>query len=451
MSETTSTIHCSFCGIQKSPTTPLIAGNNGHICEACVKLAYQVVDSWGRKKHSSEMALQLKKPKELFQYLDEYVIGQNEAKETLSVAIYNHYIRLLHQSSGSETSLTDGGVELEKSNVIMSGPSGTGKTLLVKTLAKVIGVPFVVADATTLTQAGYVGDDVDSILQRLLESAENDVHKAEWGIVYIDEIDKLARTGTSSVAVRDVSGEGVQQSLLKMVEGSQVKLNKGDKRRGSGEEVLIDTTNILFIVGGAFPGLEKIVSERVQPARRGIGFHAPEPLAKASDEKIQENYKMIQPEDFQEFGLIPEFIGRFPIITFLEELDVEALLRILQGPKNALVKQYCKLFEYQGVKLEFTEAALTKIAQKALDRGTGARGLRGIMESILRKTMFELPSKSGIATCVVDEQAVIDAGEFIVSEILGTNLSSDPEQTYSGHDSEQQLEGADAQTVVHAN
>ena len=421
---------CSFCGIEKSPELSLIAGNDGYICEACVKLAFQVIGSWGRKKQSAELLKSLSTPKELKQHLDAYVIGQHEAKETLCVAVYNHYLRLMHQGETPENKLNESNIELDKSNVLMAGPSGTGKTLLVKSLAKVLGVPMVIADATTLTQAGYVGDDVDSILQRLFEAADNNIKRAEWGIIYIDEIDKLAKSGDSSVAVRDVSGEGVQQALLKMVEGSEVKISKGDKRRGGGEEVILDTTHILFIVGGAFPGLEKIIKKRVSPdEKRSIGFHAVS-LQKENDQEYSQGFGAIQPEDFQMFGLIPEFIGRFPIITFLEELDVEALLRILKEPKNALIKQYSKLFQYQGVKLEFTESALTMIAQRALDRGTGARGLRGILETVLRKTMFELPSKEGVSECIVDEKAVNDSHELMVSEVILPNEERSEDKNY---------------------
>jgi ATP-dependent Clp protease ATP-binding subunit ClpX len=409
---------CSFCGTQQSRESPLIVGLEGHICETCVRLANQVVSSWGRKR---EIAKPLKKPPiplEIKAQLDKYVIGQERAKETLAVAVYNHYKRLSAER-GTEaiavSSAVDGNsanayesVEIDKSNILLLGPSGTGKTLLASTLARIVGVPFVIADATTLTQAGYVGEDVESILHRLLDAAEGSIGLAEWGIVYIDEIDKLARSSESSHGVRDVSGEGVQQALLKLVEGTSVRLNdKGRRKEGEGQ--VLDTRNILFIAGGAFSGLETLVDKRLQPEKTGIGFHVP--LARAADDD-DEIFHETHPDDLKHFGLIPEFIGRFPIIAALEQLDIEALVRILTEPRNALVRQYHKLFDYDKVELAFTDDALRAVAEQALARGTGARGLRGVMENLLQKTMFELPSQKDIVRCVVDEDAVRGRGEI---------------------------------------
>ncbi len=393
---------CSFCGAEKSPELPLIAGNNGHICQQCVTLAFQVISSWGSKK--SVDTPELKTPVAIKDFLDQYIIGQDQAKRTLSVAVYNHYLRLRMQGQSTQEDMTldaaGGGVDFEKSNIIMVGPSGSGKTLLVKTLAKIIGVPFVVGDATTLTQAGYVGEDVDSILKRLLEAAEGNVDQAKWGIVYIDEIDKLAKRGGGNAGVRDVSGEGVQQALLKMVEGSEFRLAKNGGRREGGEEVVLDTTNILFIVGGAFPGLTDMVSARLHPRKTSIGFKAPVEHD-AGEEDISQLLEALQPDDLLQFGLIPEFIGRFPVITFLQDLDVEALKKILTEPRNALTKQYQQLFEFQKVHLNFEEDALTHIAEQAVKRGTGARGLRAMMESLLMPVMFDLPTDSGLDACDV--------------------------------------------------
>jgi ATP-dependent Clp protease ATP-binding subunit ClpX len=412
MSESTETPVCSFCGTEKTPQMPLIAGEHGHICEPCVKLAYQVVSSWGRRHVPVEP--ELKTPFSIKNFLDDYIIGQNSAKKTLSVAVYNHYLRLKFQDKGEErlSLLPDHqDVELEKSNILLAGPSGTGKTLLVKTLARIIGVPFVIGDATTLTQAGYVGEDVDSLLKRLLESAEGDVQLAQWGIVYIDEIDKIAKRGGGGSSVRDVSGEGVQQALLKMVEGNEVRIAKSGRREG-GEEVVLNTQNILFIVGGAFPGLTDLISQRLQPPKSGIGFHVPAAIDKVVDN--EQLLSALQPDDLLQFGLIPEFIGRFPIITFLQDLDVDSLKRILQEPKNALIKQYKQLFAFQNVDLEFTDQALTHIAEQAVKRGTGARGLRAMLESLLLSTMFELPSRPQLKRCVVEVETHGDNIEQLV-------------------------------------
>lgn len=409
---------CSFCGAEKSPTVPLIAGNEGRICEACVKLAHQVVTSWGQRRQAQQLAPQLLTPAAYMQHLDESVIGQDEAKETLAVAVYSHYLRLLNCTREPVCQL-GGTVELEKSNILMAGPSGTGKTLLVRTLARVLGVPFASADATTLTQAGYVGDDVDSIIARLLDAAGGDVQKAQWGIVYIDEVDKLARRGGGGTAVRDISGEGVQQALLKLVEGSEVRIGKGGRRGEHGEEQVVDTRNILFIAGGAFPGLETLVGSRVHPRDSAIGFHT-RPQQQAPS--INELLAALLPDDLHEFGLIPEFIGRFPIITFLRELDHATLLRILSEPRNALVKQYQQLFAYQGVKLQFSPAALSHIADQALLRRTGARGLRAVMEGALQRTMFEMPAQPQLRSCLLDLDE--EGGELVVLRQFDEHLDA---------------------------
>jgi len=415
--------HCSFCGAEKSAEVPLIAGNEGRICEACVQLAHQVVSSWGQRRKNKEIERELRTPSAIKAHLDAYVVGQDAAKETLAVAVYNHYLRLLNQDNSEAFCQLDANVELEKSNVLLAGPSGTGKTLLVKSLARIIGVPVAIADATALAQAGDVGDDVDTILARLLEAADGDVQQAQWGIVYIDEIDKIARRGGGGMAVRDISGEGVQQALLKMVEGSDIRLPKSGRKREGGEEVAINTSNILFIVGGAFPGLEELIGKRLRPERPGIGFHAAE--IDRTELTTAQLMEALQPDDLQQFGLIPEFIGRFPVITFLRDLDVQALLRILTEPRNALTKQYQQLFAYQKVELEFTEDALKHIAEEALQRGTGARGLRGIVESALRHTMFALPDKQGLRRCTVDVIAKGEKEDLIINEIIESARDGD--------------------------
>lgn len=407
---------CSFCGMPRSANRPLIAGMEGHICEACVQLAHQVVVSWGRKRSLSGMETSVLVPAEIKKRLDQYVIGQTQAKETLAVAAYHHYTRLKHESSGTGIACSQDNVELGKSNILLLGPSGCGKTLLASKLAENVGVPFTIADATTLTQAGYVGEDVESILVRLLDAADGNVGLAEWGIVYIDEIDKLARNQDASVAVRDVSGEGVQQALLKLIEGSRVKLPAKARRQNGGEDIMIDTHNILFIAGGAFTGLDKVVEKRLLPERNGIGFSAD--LTAQPDSVDKDNLLLhVHPDDLRHYGLIPEFIGRFPVIAALDQLDEEALITILTEPKNALVRQYKKIFSYEGVELEFMPAALRNIAAEALGRGTGARGLRAVMEELLRPHMYEIPSKKEITRCIVRAEpsqgcwveAVVDA------------------------------------------
>ena len=408
---TTSNERCSFCNSEQSLQTPLIAGIDGHICEACVRLANQVIISWGRKRDIKECFDKPLKPDVIKQKLDEYVIGQDLAKEILSVAVYNHYKRLRDQSSETSLNMDHEGVELGKSNILLLGPSGSGKTLLASTLARIVGVPFAIADATTLTQAGYVGEDVESILVRLLDVAEGNVGRAEWGIIYIDEIDKLARAGESSIAVRDVSGEGVQQALLKLVEGTQVKIPSKGRRREGGDDVILDTSNILFIAGGAFAGLEDHVAKRIKPNQRSIGF-----AAAIEDDKDgignEQFLAEVQPEDLRRFGLIPEFIGRFPVLSILDELDEAALIKILTEPRNALIRQFQKLFAYDNIELDFSDEAISAIARLAIERGTGARGLRAVLENLLRKTMFEAPSSDGVRRVIVDEAAVQGSGEI---------------------------------------
>ena len=407
----TEKLHCSFCGVEKSPQVPLISGNEGRICEACVKLAHQVVSSWGQRRKAQAMAPQLRTPAAIKQHLDEYVIGQESAKETLAVAVFNHFVRLLNQGTQPFCG-EDSSVELEKANVLMAGPSGTGKTLIVRSLARILGVPFASADATSLTQAGYVGEDVDSIIVRLLEAAGGDVEQAQWGIVYIDEVDKLAKRGGGAAAVRDISGEGVQQALLKLVEGTELRLPKAGRRREGGEEVTVDTRNILFIVGGAFPGLEELVGKRIRPSQGGIGFHA---VPAQESPSVNELLEALMPDDLNSFGLIPEFIGRFPIITFLQELDEAALVRILTEPRNALVKQYRQLFSYQGIQLDITPEAIRFVAKQAIERHTGARGLRAVLESSLHDTMFSVPSSPGVTRCVLHLEGEGDGAQLRVN------------------------------------
>lgn len=419
----TEEVTCSFCGIEQSNETPLIAGRDGYICEACVRLAGQVIDSWSHKRAMVQAQGPIPKPKEIKAKLDEYVIGQNLAKEIMSVSVYNHYKRLKNTTATLGSLNGDDGVELGKSNILVLGPSGSGKTLIASTLAKIAGVPYVVADATTLTQAGYVGEDVESVLSRLLDVAEGNVERAEWGIVYLDEIDKLARSSESSTGVRDVSGEGVQQALLKLVEGSEVKVPiKGKRRESGGSDVTMNTGNILFIAGGAFAGLEDVVGRRVKPKNTSIGFAAT--VEDDEQPELQELLDSVEPEDLKRFGLIPEFIGRFPVLAALSPLSEESLINIMVEPKNSLVKQYQKLFEFDGVALEFTDEALREIAKIAMERGTGARGLRSVMEHLLRKPMFEVPSEESAIRVVVTDKVVrgeqqieLEHGERIMPDI----------------------------------